>query len=134
MLRRSDFYEASRAIFDLAENKAITACVSAVSMTDIFYILRKFTQNTAEIYAIVNDMVALFSTAPVTENTITGALSLRWKDFEDAVQYMTAQEAGAEYIITRNKSDFETSTVPADGSQCVSPSEFIALFTKPDKT
>jgi len=50
-------------------------------------------------------------------------LALRWKDFEDAVQYIVAAENNVEYIITRNKADFENSNIP-----CMSPADFIAYF------
>ena len=36
MLRRDDFYPASRAVFDIVETNNISAFVSAVSMTNIF--------------------------------------------------------------------------------------------------
>ena len=71
----------------------------------------------------MDDLSALFIIAPVTESTITDAMALRWKDFEDAVQFLSAQGAGAEYIITRNKADFESFEIP-----CLSPSEYLTQF------
>ena len=62
--------------------------------------------------------------APVLESTIKNALSLRWKDFDDAVQYVTARENEADCIITRNAADFELSAVP-----CISPADFLTRFT-----
>ena len=123
MLRRDNFYPASREVFDIVETNDISAFVSAVSMTNIFYILRKFKQNIADAYSLLDDLSALFTIAPVTENTITNALALRWKDFEDAVQFMSAQGINAEYIITRNKSGFESFDIP-----CLSPAEYITQF------
>jgi predicted nucleic acid-binding protein len=125
MLRRNDFYSASRAVFEIVETNDINAFVSAVSMSNIFYILRKFRQSIDDVYSLMDDLSALFTIAPVTESTITNALALRWKDFEDAVQFMSAQGVNAEYIITRNKSDFETFQIP-----CLSPSEYITQFKK----
>jgi predicted nucleic acid-binding protein len=121
MLCRDNFYPASRTVFDIVETNDITAFVSAVSMTNIFYILRKFKQNITDAYSLMDDLSALFTIAPVTEDTITNALSLRWKDFEDAVQFLSAQLVNAEYIITRNKTDFETIDIP-----CLSPAEYIS--------
>jgi len=71
----------------------------------------------------MDDLSALFTIAPVTEDTITNAMALRWKDFEDAVQFMSAQWVNAKYIITRNKTDFESLDIP-----CLTPSEYIAQF------
>jgi len=120
MLYRDNFYLASRAVFDIVETNNITAFVSAVSMTNIFYILRKFKQNIADVYSLMGDLSSLFTIAPVTENTINDAMALRWKDFEDAVQFASAQGVNAKYIITRNKADFETFEIP-----CLSPSEYL---------
>jgi predicted nucleic acid-binding protein len=125
MLRRNDFYSASRAVFEIVETNDKNAFLSAVSMANIFYILRKFRQSIDDVYSLMDDLSALFTIAPVTESTITNALALRWKDFEDAVQFMSAQGVNAEYIITRNKSDFETFQIP-----CLSPSEYITQFKK----
>jgi len=119
MLCRDEFYPASRTVFDIVEKNDINAFVSAVSMTTIFYILRKFKQNITDVYSLMDDLSALFTIAPVTEDTITNAMALRWKDFEDAVQFMSAQWVNAEYIITRNKTDFESLDIP-----CLSPTEF----------
>jgi len=123
MLCRNDFYPASRAVFEIIETNDINAFVSAVSMSNIFYILRKFRQSIDDVYSLMDDLSSLFAIAPVTESTITNALALRWKDFEDAVQFMSARGVNVEYIITRNKSDFETFEIP-----CLSPSEYITQF------
>jgi len=123
MLCRNDFYADSRAVFEIVETNDINAFVSAVSMTNIFYILRKFKQSIGDVYSLMDDLSALFAIAPVTENTIKNAMALRWKDFEDAVQFMSAKGANVEYIITRNKSDFETFEIT-----CLSPPEYITKF------
>ena len=123
MLCRNDFYPDSLAVFEIVETNEINAFVSAVSMTNIFYILRKFKHNIDDVYSLMDDLSALFAIAPVTENTILNAMALRWKDFEDAVQFMSAQGVNVEYIITRNKPDFENFEIP-----CLSPSEYITQF------
>ena len=45
------------------------------------------------------------------------------KDFEDAVQFMSAQESGADYIITRNNQDFSSGSIRA-----VTPEQFIMII------
>jgi predicted nucleic acid-binding protein len=119
LLKRSPFYQDAFKIFKLIDQERIYGCLSASSITDIFYLLRKDRNNPGEVYQIIDELTAFFSVVPVSETTISGALALRWKDFEDAVQYMTAKENGINYIITRNKTDFENSDIP-----CVSPDEF----------
>jgi len=123
LLHRTAFFDNSHEIFVLAEHRRISAVISASAMTDIFYFVRKDCKDTSAVYPIVDDLCGVFTIVPVSETTITAALALRWKDFEDAVQYMTAKENGADYIITRNKDDYESS-----GILCVSPADFMAFF------
>ena len=120
LLKRSPFYLDSFRVFQLVDQERIHGWLSASSITDIFYLLRKDRHNYGEVYRIMEEVTALFSVVPIFETTIAGALALRWKDFEDAVQYMTAKENGVTHIITRNKTDYETSDIP-----CVGPAEFI---------
>jgi predicted nucleic acid-binding protein len=119
LLMRSPFFQDSFKIFQFIDQERIHGCLSASSITDIFYLLRKDRHNHGEVYQIMDELTDLFSVVPVSETIIAGALALRWKDFEDAVQYMTAKENGIAYIITRNKADYETADIP-----CVNPVEF----------
>jgi predicted nucleic acid-binding protein len=119
-LKRPPFYQNSFKIFQLIDQERIYGCLSASSITDIFYLLCKDRHNPGEVYKIMDELTALFSIIPVSETTIAGALALRWKDFEDSVQFMTAKENGVTHIITRNKTDYETVDIP-----CVSPDEYL---------
>jgi predicted nucleic acid-binding protein len=123
ILQRSPFYHHSFAIFQMVDQGHISACLSATTMTTIFYVLRKARNNSDETYRMMDELTALFSVAPVSEITIANALALRWKDFEDAVQYMVATESGVDCIVTRNVADYKTSVIP-----CMSPEDFIAYF------
>ena len=125
LLHRVPFHEESSAVYDLAERGQISGCVSSSAVTDIFYIACKELKDTGKVYALIDTLAADFTIAPVLESTIKDALALRWKDFEDAVQFTAARESGAEYLITRNMTGYETSAIP-----CVSPAAFIALMRR----
>ena len=68
-------------------------------------------------------MAAIFTITPVFEDTIKAALSLHWKDFEDAVQYTVARENNFDYTITRNIDDYEAPAIT-----CYTPTSFLSLF------
>jgi hypothetical protein len=53
---------------------------------------------------------------------ILGAFDSAVKDYEDAILSLCASRIGADYIITRDKSDFISSAVPA-----ISPKKFLDL-------
>ena len=125
VLDRKDFIADSRAVFEFAEHKKINGFITASCFTDIFYISNRQIKDTGIVYQLIDKLTVLFSIAPVSENTIKKALSLRWKDFEDAVQYIAAKENDITYIITRNKSDYDASDVI-----CIDPSDFIQRFNK----
>ena len=123
LLKQEPFYRDSFVIFRLADNGNIDGILAAVSMTNVFYLLRKAKKDSAEVYRCLDDLTAIFTVAPVTETIVADALALRWKDFEDAIQFVTAQENGTDFIITRNLDDYKASDIP-----CMSPAEFIAYL------
>ena len=61
--------------------------------------------------------------ATVEQNVILQSLALGWRDFEDAVQATAAAQAGCQYIITRNKEDFNGSPIPV-----LDPQEFLKIL------
>jgi len=120
LLERQPFLKNSLAIFQFAMLKHIRGYLASVSMTNIFYLLRKAGNKPDDIYRMMEGLTALFTVATVSEATIADALALRWKDFEDAVQFVSARESGADYIITRNAQDFSSGSIEA-----VTPEQFI---------
>jgi len=123
LLKREPFYKDSIVVFQLANSESINGVLTAVSITNIFYLLQKARKDITDVYQIMDKLTTLFSVAAINEATITNALALRWKDFEDAVQFVAAKENEVDYIITRNKTDFKSSDIP-----CISPTEFIAFL------
>ena len=99
LLKREPFCKDSFVIFQLADSGHIEGVLAAVSMTNVFYLLRKARKDTDEVYQIMETLKTLFSVAAITDVTVSKALSLRWKDFEDAVQFITAKENNVDYIL-----------------------------------
>ena len=80
-------------------------------------------KSTEAVYRAVEKLSVLFTIAPVTGTMINAALSLRWRDFEDAVQFVTAMENDVAFIVTRDMSGFEAATIP-----CISPATFLLRY------
>jgi predicted nucleic acid-binding protein len=123
LLQRHDFYDNSCAVFKLVEQRQIDGGISASAFTDIFYLVNKEIKNVETVYAIADTLTAIFTITPVFDETIKVALGLRWKDFEDAVQYTVARENNFDCIITRNIDDYETPAIP-----CYRPTDFLSFF------
>lgn len=61
----------------------------------------------------------------VDENVVKLALKSSFKDLEDAMQYYSALQAGADYIVTRNIKDFVENAITV-----LSPQSFLTLAEK----
>jgi len=129
LLKRQPFYGESSAIFKLVDLEKIRGYLSADSVTTIFYFIHKKWRDNKVVYQEMDELIDDYTVAAVTEKTITDALALRWKDFEDAVQYMSATEAGVDCIVTRNTADYKASAIP-----CMSPADFITYFSERQTT
>lgn len=116
---RPPFYDDAAAIWTLAEQRKLHAVISAVSLTNIFYIINKLGSRAVAIKAI-RQLSNIFSIAACDEKVNQEALELDLKDFEDAVQLITATHSRAKCLITRNPSHFPNDSVPI-----LTPAEFL---------
>ena len=128
LLERHPFYDDSVVIFQLSSLKRIRGYLSASSITDTFYLANRELKDSERVHNMIEGLTVLFTIAPVSETTIADALALRWKDFEDAVQFVAARENGAAYIITRNTQDFSSGSIEA-----VTPEQFIQAIADIEK-
>ena len=117
---RIPFGEDALRIFSLPPQQC-QLCISALSFTTIFYVLRKHF-NRSELLEMLNSLKLLVEVLPTDEDVISSALQSEFSDFEDAVQYHTALYGNASFIITRNTKDFGQSTIPV-----YTPSEFLQI-------
>lgn len=109
--KREPHYEKSRQILLSAEAGTIDGYLAAHSWTTLFYFAAK--QISAESARIqLTQLLYFLKVAPVTQNTIERALNLPYRDFEDAVQMVSALESGASYVVIRNPKDYPESPVP----------------------
>ena len=70
------------------------------------------------------DLCSILHVAGASHDEVLKAIQMdSFKDFEDCLQDRCAENAGAEYIVTRNKEDFANSKVPA-----VLPEELLAMM------
>ena len=117
---RKPFGEDALRIFSLPPLQC-QLCISALSFTTIFYVLRKHF-NRSELLEMLNSFKLLVEVLPTDEDVISSSLQSDFSDFEDAVQYHTALYGNASFIITRNTKDFGQSTIPV-----YTPSEFLQI-------
>ncbi len=119
LCNRPDFVDDSLRVFKYCETQKITGCISALSIPNIVYIMRK-ELDSERIKEILTALTALFTVVDLRGTDLMKAADLRFSDYEDALQAVSASRIKANYIVTRNIKDYANSTVPA-----IKPSELL---------
>lgn len=121
---REPFYADSAALWTLAEEGGFKGCVSVISFTNIFYIVRKLAglQRARTALVLLRDS---FVPVECDADVLRQAIDANLNDFEDAVQYFSALRVQADCLVTRNPGHF-----PVD-SQCpiITPHGFLAEYS-----
>jgi predicted nucleic acid-binding protein len=125
LAQREPFYADAASIWTMAEEGRINGLIAAISVTNIYYIVRKIKDHRAAMKALIL-LRDTFTIAACDQQVIIQAMDSRLSDFEDAVQYFTAVHAAADSIVTRNPDHF-----PKEGCPVVSPAEFLAALEGP---
>ena len=108
---RVPFYDAIAKVATLADQKKLTLIVSPLSFTTVDYVLNKY-ETSESVLNKLRKFKIICQLCEVNDEIIDKALNSNFKDFEDAVQYFTAQQSNCSVIITRNGKDFKNSTIP----------------------
>lgn len=119
---RSPHNKLATTIWYICETRQMEGVVSALTFANLVYVMRKQldADGIAHVYATLSQ---IFTITALEATDLSNAALLRWRDFEDAVQSVTAERMHATYIITRNVNDFSKSMVKA-----VTPDEFLTMF------
>jgi predicted nucleic acid-binding protein len=121
-LGREPFSIAARQLFAKIEEKQVTAYITASSVTDIYYILKKSRQHD-QVILFLKELLQTVYLLDVSAEIVGTALYSDFKDFEDAVQYYTAEDNHIDAIITRNIKDYQSMEIPIMNAQ-----DFLAKY------
>ncbi|MGL4941745.1 MAG: type II toxin-antitoxin system VapC family toxin [Thermoguttaceae bacterium] len=121
-LHREPFWKEAGSVFDAINAGTCVGYVSATTITDIYYILKKHVGNEQARFHIENlaNSVGIEILA-VNRETVIQALELPLSDFEDAVQVAVALQNRMMAIITRNVRDFRFAHIDV-----CTPEQFLA--------
>jgi len=125
LAKREPWFEDSAAVLSLLEADEFEGIAAAHSITTLFYLASKHLGQRRATARLL-DLLKLISVAPVDQDTILKGLALGWSDFEDALQMLCATTASADYLVTRNKRDFDSDSIPV-----VTPAELLAILRSP---
>ena len=121
-LDRAPFADDAAALWQAHERGQISAYTAAITPINLFYIARKLKDEQTARQAVV-ELLAVLPICLIDQGVLNSALSISFRDYEDAVQHAAASSAGLEAIVTRNANDYSAATLPI-----FTPKEFIHQY------
>jgi predicted nucleic acid-binding protein len=118
--KREPYWYDAALLFTMAYNKQARLFISPMTYATASFLLHK--HGAENVRHLLFNLRQLAHVSSANEHTVDSALSSQFKDFEDALQYYSAQQAKVDIIITRNGKDFLSSTLPV-----MTPREFLDL-------
>jgi predicted nucleic acid-binding protein len=123
LIDRKPFSIEAARIFTLIDQQKIKGCVSSLSFSNLYYVLRKIGSH-KKVISSLQKLSEFVDILEVDSEIIKSALFSDFKDFEDSIQYFTALEnKKIDYIITRNIRDFRATSLPV-----MTPETFLSTF------
>ena len=118
---REEYRPLCKKILDEGDLKGKWFYISFLSVANFAYIARKVPFDL--LYRYLQLISDSFIILDHNKDQLDKAISLKAKDFEDALQFQCAKQAACECIITRNKKDFNFSDLPV-----FTPKEFLNKY------
>lgn len=122
LLEREPFFEDAKKVVSSCTEENTKGCIAAHSISNMFFILRK-DYTAKESREILSNLCTIFDVEGIDKaKLLSGLANEGFSDFEDCLQMECAKSYGAEYIVTRNVSDYSVSDIKA-----ILPSEYLGL-------
>ena len=122
LLERAPYFEDAKQVVLSCTKGKTRGCIAAHSISNMFFILRK-DYSAKERREILLNLCMIFDVEGIDKvKLLSGLENEEFADFEDCLQMECAKSYGAEYIVTRNVSDYAVS-----GIKAISPSEYLGL-------
>ena len=111
LANRAPFSDDAASLLDYAEKGKVSLFISALSYSNIYYILRK-TCTHKELMSLLRDIEGITTTLDVTGEMIRESITSGHKDFEDSIQLNTAlSDKRIQAIVTRDPQGFKTKEI-----------------------
>ena len=119
MGQREPFSVPALQLMALADRGIVQIYVSAMSYATASFILGRYNKE-VDVLNEFSKFMQITTATPVDAVTLDSSIHSGFTDFEDAMQYFSAQRENVDFIVTRNKKDFAAATIPV-----FEPQEFI---------
>lgn len=111
LLEREPFVTDAEALFEAIQSQRIEGYVTATTLTDIFYIVRK-ERGIAIAKQAVSRILVVMKICTVDRTILETAIASNLPDFEDAVQLACAILENVDAIVTRDAQGFTGANLP----------------------
>lgn len=112
ILHRDPWRFEAQAIWNAVRDGRLLGLITATTVTDVHYLVRRAVHGDAAIEAI-RECVDLFTVVAIGDTQLRMALALPGSDFEDNVQIAAAMSARVDAIVTRDTTGFRGSPIEA---------------------
>ena len=122
-MHRDPFFDNSKAVLKLCEDRVVNGFISASAITDLFYITRKALGSVEDTYRVISNVLNIVRILTVTNDDVLSAFQIKAKDFEDCLMATCAKSNQCDGIVTRNTKDFN-----GFGITLYTPEELLLLL------
>jgi len=110
LLTREPWVHHGRSLWQANDQGQIKGYISATTVTDIFYISRRYTTSEGALEAVKICLDAFF-VVPIGQDELKLATKMAGSDFEDNLQIAAAKSVNLDAIVTRNVTDFQNAKI-----------------------
>lgn len=121
LTRRRDWVSSLQVLHLLRHVPALDGWTSALTVP-VLYFFRRRVFSEAQARADAQTATRGFQLVPLTTDILDTAVASSLPDFEDNIQLASAHTIKAEYLLTRNRKDFQSATLPV-----LTPEAWLAL-------
>ncbi|MDP2159577.1 MAG: PIN domain-containing protein [Flavobacterium sp.] len=123
LANRQPFYKSSSEIYKLGLRKKVVLFTSSNTISTLHYLLKKFTTE-ENIRKSLDEVTTVLSIIPIDINIIKKSLKSNHKDFEDAIQIVSAQSINnMDCIVTRDLKDYKFAEITV-----LTPDDFLTTI------
>jgi predicted nucleic acid-binding protein len=120
---RKPFSEFAARLFTLAEREYLRLYVSALTLANCYFILKRFSTHT-RVISKLSQLAEIVEIREITKKVIIDSLKSDFNDFEDAIQNETAKsDKRINVLLTRNVKDYRKSDL-----SILSPEQFLKII------
>ena len=120
LANRQPFYKSSSKIYKLGLGEKVNFFTSSNTISTLYYLLKKFTSE-ENIRQSLEEIINVVSIISVDINIIKKSLKSNYKDFENAIQIVSAQSIKDMYcIVTRDLKHYKHAEI-----NVMSPDDFL---------